>query len=817
MRVVVLSFIFVVDLFAISSGWGSSWSWGWGSSSVSVGVSGTQYPYINYWFDEEEFISDKIEGQDGEYALLDNPSKLYPDPSSGKVGGSAYFDKGHAYSYDANDNLEMELGMEYTVMFWYAPQFQTGNYNKEILNIQAYKKNGRSWAYKDFLMFQPKKQGSNADVQIKIDMKSNEFTKDILQDIPDNEWHHIAVTMDISCVCNFAVDYKVYVDGELFDDAHIEDDTLRINNTYYKIKLGRSPLQFHMDEFKVFQEVLDSTTISEIYTNENAGLNYDGSVRGVGGGNEEVSSDFNATMDSNAKIVNGEFDITYHNLKGGVQNVNVRLVATDSATCDVNSPNVLYDWHAVNFNGVDPTKTISNYKIDSAHKYVWTLVQDDDVKCMGQRFSIRPKNFSVTLSETNFDTEDNVTLTIQAHDANNNPAANYNESLSDINITIANGSPNPSCNDSGFIGGLSGSFVNGSFSQVVRAEDIGSYLISVSERSDNRFAKDDQTVLETQRSITPTTAMYTVHPKMLGIVTQQTGVLDPETLYHSSEDSFYMGSMKDANLTTKFIVRAMNSDEGALSNFDGACLAEDMSVVLDYDLNGSAALESICFVEGSERACRLEGDNQLSIDINSTDFTQGDAMVTVYNNIQRPNTAINPLATSLTRVSADATFATTSTPVSSGLKKFYYGRVYAPDIRVDTNPAYSTVYYEVYCNGCDKGTFDLTGADHNNSDQWFSKEDILANYDCNLQTSFKITPDVKADGKTIELQYNGPFPYRERITIIDTKEYFRYGTSAEHNSTFSVEYFDPVTATPTVTDDSVLDGVSNKPVKRIEW
>jgi hypothetical protein len=805
MRVIVLSIVLTVNLLAVVVNLGSS------------------DPYINYWFDETAFSSGVIEDPNDRNAIIRDPQdKVSAVPDEGVVGGYAYYDdEGISDVKNENGDDEIPLGQQFTIMFWYAPIAQQESYEKRIFALRAYKKqdNG-TWKYKRLVRFEPEDHGANAKLQLKVTMQpSNEITSEVLQNIPDNEWHHIVLTMEITSYANFDADMKVYIDGDLSTSMHLQDSGLQIHEELYQIRMGHDQLQFNLDEFKVFQEVLDSTTISEIYTNENAGLNYDGSVRGVGGGNEEVSSDFNATMDSNAKIVNGEFDITYHNLKGGVQNVNVRLVATDSATCDVNSPNVLYDWHAVNFNGVDPTKTISNYKIDSAHKYVWTLVQDDDVKCMGQRFSIRPKNFSVTLSETNFDTEDNVTLTIQAHDANNNPAANYNESLSDINITIANGSPNPSCNDSGFIGGLSGSFVNGSFSQVVRAEDIGSYLISVSERSDNRFAKDDQTVLETQRSITPTTAMYTVHPKMLGIVTQQTGVLDPETLYHSSEDSFYMGSMKDANLTTKFIVRAMNSDEGALSNFDGACLAEDMSVVLDYDLNGSAALESICFVEGSERACRLEGDNQLSIDINSTDFTQGDAMVTVYNNIQRPNTAINPLATSLTRVSADATFATTSTPVSSGLKKFYYGRVYAPDIRVDTNPAYSTVYYEVYCNGCDKGSFDLTGADHNNSDQWFSKEDILHSphtYGYGLSTSDKIIPVVS--GKDMSLNYSGQnYPYRERVGIINIKEYFMYGNGAEHGSAFTVEYHNPSTATPTISDESALDGGSNKPVKRIEW
>lgn len=98
--------------------------------------------------------------------------------------------------------------------------------------------------------------------------------------INDGQWHHIVLTRDASSGAT-----KAYVDGNFQQQVKSEAGVVtkpfssigRIENT----SSGKSPkyLQGSLDEVKVFSGVLSNGDVSSIFTNENAGKNWDGTAR----------------------------------------------------------------------------------------------------------------------------------------------------------------------------------------------------------------------------------------------------------------------------------------------------------------------------------------------------------------------------------------------------------------------------------------------------------------------------------------------------------------------------------------------------------
>ncbi|NPA90776.1 MAG: hypothetical protein GXO55_04925, partial [Chloroflexi bacterium] len=98
--------------------------------------------------------------------------------------------------------------------------------------------------------------------------------------VAPNEWHHVAIVRTGS-PGNYTV--KFYVDGTLVDslpyyeDNEATDKPLEIGACQYVC--GGYNFHGRIDEVKIFNTALDDAEISQIYTNENNGLNYDGSER----------------------------------------------------------------------------------------------------------------------------------------------------------------------------------------------------------------------------------------------------------------------------------------------------------------------------------------------------------------------------------------------------------------------------------------------------------------------------------------------------------------------------------------------------------
>ena len=108
--------------------------------------------------------------------------------------------------------------------------------------------------------------------------KGNNLGPKSLNPINDDIWHHIVLTRDKdSQVC------KVYVDGVLNDTDTSAPGI--VGNSFNRIGSvmdtdgTHTYFNGHLDEVKAYASVLTDIQVQDIYTNESAGNNYDGSAR----------------------------------------------------------------------------------------------------------------------------------------------------------------------------------------------------------------------------------------------------------------------------------------------------------------------------------------------------------------------------------------------------------------------------------------------------------------------------------------------------------------------------------------------------------
>ncbi|MCJ8319942.1 MAG: LamG domain-containing protein [Colwellia sp.] len=91
----------------------------------------------------------------------------------------------------------------------------------------------------------------------------------------DNNWHHMVVIVD-------GGQTKLYIDGQLKDTiSRATAGTLKYIATSFDAVSGSNAQSFRspLDEFMVFDGVLTEAEITDIYTNQSANNNYDGSSR----------------------------------------------------------------------------------------------------------------------------------------------------------------------------------------------------------------------------------------------------------------------------------------------------------------------------------------------------------------------------------------------------------------------------------------------------------------------------------------------------------------------------------------------------------
>jgi len=105
---------------------------------------------------------------------------------------------------------------------------------------------------------------------------------------------------------------------------------------------------------------------------------------------------------------------------------------------------------------------------------------------------------------------------------------------------------------------------------------------------------------------------------------------------------------------------------------------------------------------------------------------------------------------------------------------FYYGRVHAPDQRFVSAIGAAQVYYEVYCDGCNKADFNITGDESIDSINWFKNmlHDNLNDGNVSLYDSIGSTiinptgsTNITDGNESLTLNANHTLPYKDKINI----------------------------------------------------
>ena len=253
---------------------------------TEIAGSNLPTPVLNYHFDEDYWSGISADVYDSSGNSLHGTANNGADTSNiGQINNSGSFNGSNQY-VDAGDILNDVFGRNhssFTITAWLkADTLSNAKTNHQTSNTFIAK---ASDSYNDNLEI-----GVNTDgtLHLYLDTKWNgnngaDTYKNFgnTGDISIGSWHFVAISYDGSTVKAY-IDNKVYTDSNTWNRGSGNIDkasgspfsigaSLHVNNYF----------DGNIDEVKVFDTALSDTDIQEIYTNESAGNNYNGTSRAI--------------------------------------------------------------------------------------------------------------------------------------------------------------------------------------------------------------------------------------------------------------------------------------------------------------------------------------------------------------------------------------------------------------------------------------------------------------------------------------------------------------------------------------------------------
>lgn len=109
---------------------------------------------------------------------------------------------------------------------------------------------------------------------------SQKYTNEILQ---INQWNHLVVS--INTTIDLKHEIKIYLNGNetTYYQTHLGSGNLRNtqNQTFFSTKLNTYLGNFNgsIDEYKIYNKILNETEVQELYTNNKVSLNFDSNIQ----------------------------------------------------------------------------------------------------------------------------------------------------------------------------------------------------------------------------------------------------------------------------------------------------------------------------------------------------------------------------------------------------------------------------------------------------------------------------------------------------------------------------------------------------------
>ena len=662
--------------------------------------------------------------------------------TSGKIcKGGIFIDTKHQYLKTSGSGISPKNG-NLSVSLW----FKWNGGGEEVLYDKEYSfitkiKNGEI-----YINWSPRLGWTNTHIRIN-----------------DENWHHLVITSEYDNTHNRTI-RKYFFDGQYIG---VDRQNGKMQDSNYDLIVGARYsygsygyyFNGYIDEFKVFNKVLNSSEILNMYNNENSGLNYDGSTRVCnncnGGYLFRVKQLDRVDNNITTKIVNKNFNLKLY--------TDTPFSGTVCSAIIDNNGNNISNWIKNSFsNQTEKTNTYKATKAnkDSRIKIEWLkntdascpLVNETNHTVSSDNFAIRPKNFEIEFSSSKIYAGGDFIITFKVLDENGNETKNYNETNSfEVNVT-----ENKAGCKTGILE-INVNFLNGKSESVAKYSEIGDINISIRDLNFANVDIDDTSLND--RVITP----YTITIKSYPYDSNITSIFSNNSIIYIDKNL-----SRYAKLNT--IIQMVNKQGDILENFDSNCYADDVNLTFSVNDNIVDSFIGMYNINGID-----ENDSQFqkwdsNFEIDSNLFNKGEANLTIKFNIYKNKSyPVSIVDLNFTKVTLDYLKAPIHKEKSLNKNlSFYYLRVVADDITTTETNSLGKVYILVY--------------DRNRNH--FSDEKLLYWF---LDTNYN-EDDVKILG------YTSGFKYDENVTNLQVsldKITYDYNLSVENlgNITFGVIHY----------------------------
>ena len=345
------------------------------------------------------------------------------------------------------------------------------------------------------------------------------------------------------------------------------------------------------------------------------------------------------------------------------------------------------------------------------------------------KFSIRPKSFSIDLNATNLlalKAGNSYTIDANAtYDLNNSSVIGYIKNLTAENTFSPS---NPLCtlsSDESF----DANFTDGLYSATdFTYNNVGDVNITMTDSTWTLIDQNNGGCIIGSSSSTSTPFGCNVEATKQVIFTPDNFNINA-TLTNGADGFTYI---TDKNYTMaaelNITVTAQTLQGVTTTNYNENCYAKATDYNISYStlsISPAGYLENIHYQEmNTSTEANSTIGNIFSITIPASIFsteTNGSANLNIKINFDRDiNESVNPFDLDITTIDMNDSDTSSSTALNQGVR-FIYGRTHAPRYRFE-NPTdqIANIYYETYCSGCDKSLLpDGTSSQFTDDPRWF--------------------------------------------------------------------------------------------------
>jgi len=538
-------------------------------------------PKIDYRMDECFWNGTSGEVEDSSGNSYDGTAKNGANTDDGKLCRAGVFDG--VDDYVENGDMYQYLKTTASLSFWINTTQTGDNTDWKAPGVIGIEQSGGGddifWGWID---------GSG---HIGISKGDNDGDSSSNTVINDNTWHHIVLMRDAE-----SGDIEIYIDGVLDKEGSTDSGDVgtsfnsigRIENT----DSSKTLYYFNgsIDELKIYDGLLTSSQVKDIYNNENSGKNYDGATRTCnncnGGGTPIANYKFDAwdtwrsinDRNISTKIVSQTFDLIIASLNEDGSDYQ-EFNGTVCATVESDVEKALFS---------DQNTTLLSFSLAKALQDVhvglsWIrdvdtdcpLVTEDNSTDSTDNFAIRPKTFNVDVNRSLIYAGEDFTMIYSALNAGNTNSNDYNTSsgfILDANKTLQN------CGD---VSLSLPTFSNGGNTTIENLDSIGDINITIKDanNSSSWAAVDSDDTNDSQRLIEQASKVITLKPYDMNITALQ--------ITKSTEDDWlYMAkALKDMNITLMPTLEVFSKNGVKLQEYNTSCYAEDVNITFYYNVN----------------------------------------------------------------------------------------------------------------------------------------------------------------------------------------------------------------------------------------